>query len=166
MQPQPFSDVFADRYHESIECKGEAEFHSVTDINCKHEGETLELHEQGALNPSSKSLVVVKIVQQSNGALIQTFIYAAEDMREICEKSFIPEPVHIRFLNEYVCVLEFSVEFQLNKKAVDFQQILQWFSYDVVITCDVVPEDKLGNIGHGREEPDPCPSLNITGQDI
>ena len=48
---------------ETIECKGEADFHSVTDMNHKHEGETLELDEQGGLNPSSKSLVVIKIAQ-------------------------------------------------------------------------------------------------------
>ena len=133
-------------------------------MNCKPEDETLELDEQGGSNPSSKSLAVVKIVQQSNGALIPTFIYTAEAVREICKKSFIPEPVHISFLNEYDCVLDFSVEFELNKVAVDLQQISQWFSYDVVITCEVISEDKLGNIGHGREEPDLCLSLDIRGK--
>ena len=87
-------------------------------------------------------------------------------VREICEKSFIFEPVHISFLNESDCVLEFSVEFELSKIALDPQKISQWLSYDVVITCEVVPEDKLEHIGHGREEPNPHPSLDITGQNF
>ena len=39
---------------ETIECEGEVEFHSVTNVNCAHEGETSELDEQGGSNPSSK----------------------------------------------------------------------------------------------------------------
>ena len=83
---------------ESIECKGEAEFHSVTDRNYKQEGET-----------SLNSLMVIKVTQLSNGALIPTFIYTTETVRTICVKVFLPEPVHVSFLNEYDCVLEFSM---------------------------------------------------------
>ena len=49
------------------------------------------------------------------------------------------------------------MEFQLYKIAVDLQQISQWFGYDVVITCEVVSKDKLGDNGHGGEEPNPPP---------
>ena len=45
----------------------------------------------------------------------------------------------------------------------DLQQIIQWFGYDVVITCQVVTKDKLSEIEQGREEPNPYPSLDITG---
>ena len=71
----------------------------------------------------------------------------SEAGREICEKSFIPEPIHISFLNKYDYVLEISMEFELSKRVIDLQKISQWFSCDVVLTCVVVPEDKLGNIG-------------------
>ena len=43
------------------------------------------------------------------------------------------------------------MEFELNKIVIDLQKI---------------PEDKLGNIGHGREEPSLDPSLDITGQNL
>ena len=33
-----------------------------------------------------------------------------------------------------------------------------------MISCEVISEDKLGNIGHDREEPSQCPSLDITGK--
>ena len=46
---------------EPIECKGKAEFHSVTDMNCKQEGEALELDEQVALRSSSNSLMMSKV---------------------------------------------------------------------------------------------------------
>ena len=68
------------------------------------------------------------------------------------------------FLNEYDCVIEFSMEFELHKIAIDLQQIFQWFGYDVVITCEVVSKDKLNDIEQGREEPNPPPSLDITGK--
>ena len=48
-----------------------------------------------------------------------------------------------KFLNEYDCVLEFSAEFVLSKITIDLQKISWWFSYDIVVTCDVVPKDKL-----------------------
>ena len=63
-------------------------------------------------------------------------------------------------------VLEFSAAFELNKIAVYFQQISLWFRYDMLITCEMVSEDKLGYIWYGREEPNPHPSLDITGQHV
>ena len=80
---------------ESIEHKGEAKFHSVTDMNCKQEGEALDLDEQVGSNPSSNSLMVSKVTQQSNGAPIPTFIYTNETVRAVCTKVFLPEPVHV-----------------------------------------------------------------------
>ena len=61
-QLQPLSDIFMDII-ETIEHEGEVKFHSVTNVNCKCEGETLELYQQGGLNTSLKSLVVIKIAQ-------------------------------------------------------------------------------------------------------
>ena len=48
---------------ELIEHEGEAKFHSVTNINCKQEGEALDLDEQVDSNPSSNSLMVSKVTQ-------------------------------------------------------------------------------------------------------
>ena len=59
---------------ESIECKGEAKFRSITDMNCKEEGEVLDLDEQVDSNPSSNSLMVSKVTQPYNGTPIPTFI--------------------------------------------------------------------------------------------
>ena len=70
------------------------------------------------------------------------------------------------FLNEYDCVLEFPTKFELCKIAVDLQQIMQWFGYDVVITCEVVNKDKLNEIEQGREEPNPSSSLDVTGKNF
>ena len=81
-------------------------------------------------------------------------------------EEFFPEPIHVSFLNEYDCVLQFSTEFELHKIAVEPQQILQWFGYDIVITCEVVTKDKLNDIEQGREEPNPLPSLDITGKNF
>ena len=92
---------------ESIECKGEAKFHSVTDTNCEQEGEVLDLDEQVDAKPSSNSLMVNKVTQQYNGAPIPTFIYTNETVRAICVKVFLPEPIHVSFLNECDCMLEF-----------------------------------------------------------
>ena len=111
---------------ELIECKGEAKFHSVTDMNHKQEGEVLNLDEQVDLNPSSNSLVVSKVAQWYNGAPISTFIYTYKTVSAICVKAFLPEPIHVIFLNEYDCMLEFSAEFELCKIAVDLQQIMVW----------------------------------------
>ena len=58
--------------------QSEAKFHSVTNMNCKHEGEALGLDEPRGSKPSSNSLMVIKVIQQSNGALIPTFIYTTE----------------------------------------------------------------------------------------
>ena len=58
------------------------------------------------------------------------------------------------------------MEFELHKIAVDLQQILQWFGYDVVITHEVVSKDKLENVGHSREEPNLSLSLDIMGKNI
>ena len=60
-------------------------------------------------------------------------------------------------------MLEFSTEFGLCKIAVDLQQIMQWFGYDVVIMSEVVTKDKLNEMEQGREEPNPSPHLDITG---
>ena len=54
------SDIFVDKM-ESSECKGEAQFHSVTNTNHKHEGEALDLDELRGSNPSSNSLMVIKV---------------------------------------------------------------------------------------------------------
>ena len=80
---------------ESIECEGEAEFHSVTHINCKQESEGLDLDEQVNSNPSSNSLMVSKVTQQSNGALISIFIYTTETVRTVCAIAFLPKSVHV-----------------------------------------------------------------------
>ena len=90
---------------ELIECKGKAEFHSITDMNPKQEGEVLDFHEQVDSNPSSNSLMVSKVTQLYNGAPIPTFIYTNETVRAICAQAFLPEPIHVSFLNEYDCVL-------------------------------------------------------------
>ena len=66
---------------------------------------------------------MVKIAQQSNKAQIPAFIYTTEAVREICEKSFVLEPIHISFLNGYDCVLEFSAGLELSKIAIDLQKI-------------------------------------------
>ena len=46
-----------------IECKGEAKFPSVTNMNYEQEGEALDLDEQVGSNPSSTSLMASKITQ-------------------------------------------------------------------------------------------------------
>ena len=51
----------------------------------------------------------------------------------------------------------------MKKIVMDLQKISQWFSYDVVITCMIVPEDKLRDIGHCQEGPSPHLGLDITG---
>ena len=79
-------------------------------------------------------------------------------------RAFLPEPVHVSFLHEYGCVLEFSTECELHKIAVDLWQISQWFGYDVVITCEVVSEDKLDDVGHGREQPSLPPQFGHHGE--
>ena len=43
---------------ESIEHEGETKCHSVTNMNCKQEGEVLDLDELGGSNPSSNALMV------------------------------------------------------------------------------------------------------------
>ena len=55
----------------------------------------------------------------------------------------------------------------------NLQQRIQWFGYDVIITCEVVTRnklhtcivvtrDKLHELEQEREEPNPSPSLNVT----
>ena len=68
--------------------------------------------------------MVIKVIQQYNGAPIPIF-YTNETVRTICMKVFLPEPIHVNFLNEYDCVLEFPTEFELCKIAEDLQQIMQ-----------------------------------------
>ena len=63
-------------------------------------------------------------------------------------------------------MLEFPTDFELCKIALDLQQIIQWFGYDVVITSEVVTKDKLNEIEQGREEPNPSPSLDVTGENL
>ena len=48
---------------ESIECAGEGKFHFVTNMNCEHEGEALDLDEQRGSNPNSNSLMMIKVTQ-------------------------------------------------------------------------------------------------------
>ena len=43
---------------------------------------------------------------------------------------------------------------------------MQWFGYDVIITCEVVTKDKLNEMGQCREEPNPSPNLDITGKNV
>ena len=105
---------------ELIECEGEAKFHSVTYMNCKQEGEALDLEEQVSSNPSSNSLMVSKVTQLSNGAPVPTFIYTNETVWAVCTKALLPEPVHVRFEMSMI-VLEISTEFELHKIAVDLQ---------------------------------------------
>ena len=93
---------------EPIECKGETDFHSVTNMNHEQEGEVLDLDGQVDSNPSSNSLMAIKVMQWFSGAPISTFIYTNDAFRAICAKSFLSEPIHVSFLNEYDCVLEFS----------------------------------------------------------
>ena len=140
---------------ELIECKGEAEFHSVTNINHTQEGEVLDLDEMGSSNSSSNSFMVSKVTQQSNGAPIPTFIYTAENVRAGYVKAFLSEHIYVSFLNEYYCMLEFPTKFELHKIAVYLQKITQWFGYDVVITCEVVTKDMSSDIEQGREKPYP-----------
>ena len=78
--------------------------------------------------------------------------------------AFLPELVHVSFLNEYVCVLEISMGFELHKIAAALQQTSHWFGYDVVTTCEVVSKDKLKYVEHRRGEPNPPPSLAIRGE--
>ena len=87
-------------------------------------------------------------------------------VRAICVKIFLPEPIHVSSLNEYDCVLAFPTEFELCKIAMDLQQIMQWFGYDVVITCKVVAQDRLNEIEQDREEPNQSPSLDVTGKNF
>ena len=135
------------RTMELMEHEGEAKFHSVTDANHKQEGEVLDLDEQVDSYFSSNSLMVSKVTQQFSGAPIPTFIYTNDTVREICAKAFLPEPIHVSFLNEYDCLLEFPVAMELCEIATDLQLIMQWFGYDAVITCEVVTKDKLNKAG-------------------
>ena len=102
--------------------------------------------------------MVSKVMQQFNGAPIPAFIYTNETVRAICAKAFLPEPIHVSFLNEYDCMLEFPPNFNYVK-----QQWMQWFGYDVVIICKVVTKDKLNEIEQSRKKPNPSPSLDVTG---
>ena len=61
-QPHPLNDVSASKM-ESIKYEGEAEFPSVTNMICKQEGEALDLDEQAGSNPSSNSLMMIKVTQ-------------------------------------------------------------------------------------------------------
>ena len=108
---------------ESIECKCETEFKSISDMNCKQEGEVLDMDEQVGLYLTSNSLMVSKVTHWFSGAPIPTFIYTNETVREIYVKASLPEPINVSFLNEYDCVLEFSTEFELHKIAMNLQQI-------------------------------------------
>ena len=82
---------------ELINHKGEAKFHSVTNMNHEQEGEVLDTDEQVDSNPSSNSLMVHKVTQQYNGAPIPAFIYTNETVRAVCVKAFLPEPIHVSF---------------------------------------------------------------------
>ena len=41
----------------------------------------------------------------------------------------------------------------------DLQQITQWFGYDLVITCEMVTNDKLHGTEWNRVESNPSPSF-------
>ena len=43
---------------------------------------------------------------------------------------------------------------------------MQWFSCDVIITCEVVTRDKVHDIEQEREEPNPSPSSDVTGKNF
>ena len=115
-------------------------------MNCEQGGEVLDLDEQVDSNLRSNSLMVSKVTKQFNGVLIPTAIYTNDTVRAVCVKVFLPEPIHVSFLNGYDCMQQFPTEFELCKIAMDLQQIIQWFVYDVVITCEVVPKDNLNEI--------------------
>ena len=106
------------------------------------------------------------ITQQFNAALIPTFIYTNDTVRAICAKTSLPDPINLSFLNEYNCVLEFATDFDPQKIAIALQQITQWFGYDVVVNCEVVTKDRLHEIEQCRDEPDPSPTLDITGKNF
>ena len=133
-------------------------------MNCKQGGKVLDMDEQVDLNPTSSSWIVSKVTQIFNGALIPTFLYTNDTVRAICAKAFLPELVNFSYLNEYDCVLQFSTDFDLHKIVMNLQQIMQWFGYDVIITCKVVTWDRLHEIEQGREEPNPSPSLDVRGK--
>ena len=61
-------------------------------------------------------------------------------------------------------MLEFLTDFDLHRIAMNLQQIIQWFGHDVIITCEVVTRDRLHEIEQGKEEPNPSPSLDVTGK--
>ena len=63
-------------------------------------------------------------------------------------------------------MLEFPTEFEAHKIALDLQQIVQWFGYYVVITCEGATKDKLNEIEQGRKESNPSPSLDVTGKNF
>ena len=48
----------------------------------------------------------------------------------------------------------------------NLQQIMQWFGYDAVITCEVVTKDKMNEIKQGKEEPQLSPSSDVTGKNF
>ena len=127
---------------EPIKCKGETDFHSVTDMNHEQEGEVLDLDKQVDPNSSSNTLMVSKVTQQFNGAPIPTFIYNNDAVRAICVKAPLPEHIHVSFLNEYDCMLGFPTEFELHKTAMDLQKITQNWKLNWV-------------------EPNPSPSLDV-----
>ena len=82
----------------------------------------------------------------------------------MCVKASLSEPINVSFLNDYDCMLEFSTDFELHKIAMNLQQIKQWFGYDKISTCEVVTRDRLHEIEQGRGEPNPSPSLDVTGK--
>ena len=149
---------------ELIEHKCETEFHTISNINCKQGGEVLDMDEQVDLNPTSNSLMVSKVTQRFNGALIPAFLYTNETVQAICVKAALPEPIYVSSLNEYDCVLVFPTDFDLYRITMNLQQIIQWFSCNVIITCEVVTRDKLHELEQERGEPKPSPSLDVAGK--
>ena len=129
-------------------------------------GEILDMNEQIHLNPTSCSLMLSKVMQQFNGAAVPALIYTDDTVKAICAKASLPDPINVRFLNEYNCVWEFASDFDPHKIAITLQQITQWFGYDVIVNCEVVTKDILHEIEQCREEPDPSPSLDITGKNF
>ena len=43
---------------------------------------------------------------------------------------------------------------------------MQWFGYDVIVTCEVVTRDRLHEMEQCREEPNPSPCLDVTGNNF
>ena len=66
--------------------KCETKFHSVSDMNCKQWGETLNMKEQVNLNPTSRSLMLSRVTRQFNGATIPHFFIPMTQLKQFVQK--------------------------------------------------------------------------------